>query len=778
MVLVMCCWHTVSGQLRISGRITDSTFHPVAYATVELLQDSIPAHSGFADSTGSYLLAGIVPGKYRQVVKYLGSNIWEQTLFINRDTVMDIRIPSNAGKYLSGVTITANKKLIEQLGDKLIFHVENSPLSKGFNAIEVLQRSPKLTVGPDGEVLLANRSVTLLINGRKPTLQGAALASFLAGLNAEDIKRIEIQNSASAEQDATAGGGVVNIIVKKKLNGFKGIAKSSYLFRKQDYGTYNGSLSLNYGSEKLGLYSVFGYSDNKDLGKTNGKFAYQSGVTNTNTESFDQTDNSIDLRTGLVYYPNKRNEFGIEGYINRNSFNFDEQGTQQLSVKNTAPVNSNIHSISGLKNKPWYVTLNYGYKTDSSGSSIQFIGDLGRENSRPFNDVQTYYPDDPVRNSHYQYRTTALSDYFTIQADWTQQCSHGIQLQAGLKYGKVKRSNVVIPQFLENNQWIIDENQHQDFDNNEGIFAGYGTLSKQWKQHFLKAGLRAENTSVKGFNRRNNKDVSQRYTQLFPSLFYKYNWQQDEGFSASYKRSITRPSFADLNPYTVKQNDYLYQIGNPYLQPYYMDMAELSLDIPSQSFTLFGRKTVNIIQGAYFTDNNLVNYFQPQNFGNFYETGIDHNYSGDLAKWCYASVSTGVFYNSFEAVDGVKTAGISFYNNIYLHFSLSKTWSVDLFNNYQHRYRNKNLLGEPKYKTDVVLKKSFPQAGLICMLRANDIFNTRIDENLSYYKDFTSYFYMKRLTRSISFSIQYTFDNKKKVNTDRVSSQNESRQRL
>ncbi|SHM62375.1 Outer membrane receptor proteins, mostly Fe transport [Chitinophaga jiangningensis] len=778
LVLVMYCCQPLWGQHRIAGKITDSTFHPIAFATVELLQDSIPVRIGFADSTGSYTLTDISPGKYQQVVKYLGDKIWANTMQICRDTVMDIRIFAVAGSNLSGVTITANRKLVEQVGDKLIFNVENSFLSKGFSAVEVLQRSPKLTVGADGEVIMGNRRVTLLINGRKSTLQGAALGSFLSGLNSEDIKRIEIQNAASAEQDANAGGGMVNLVLKKKLNGFRAIAKTSYLFRKEDYGTYNGNLNLNYGSEKLAVYSVLGYSRNRDLGKTNGTFAYQSGVTNTNTATFVQQDNSLDLRTGLVYYPDNRNEFGAEAYFNKNDFNFNEYGTQQLTVKNTAPVNSNIHSVSGFENKPWYVTLNYGYKPDTLGSSLQFIGDIGRDNSVPFNNVQTSYPGDASRNGHYIYHTTALSDYYTLQLDWTRKMSNGMDLQAGIKYGNVRRSNVLIPQFLKDNEWVIDQNQHQDFDNQESILAGYAMASRQWKHHFIKAGLRGERTAVNGFNRINHQEVSQHYARLFPNIYYKYNWTDNKSFSVNYKRSITRPSFADLNPYTVKQNDYLYQVGNPYLQPFLTDIGELSLDLPAQSLTIFGRKTVNTIQGAYYTDNNLVNYFQPQNFGRFYETGIDHNYSGNVTKWFYASISTGIFYNDFEAIDGVNTAGLSFYNNIYFHFNLSNSWSVDLFNNYQHRYRNKNLLGEPKYKTDVVLRKTIPRAGLILMMRGNDIFNTRIDENLSYYRDFTSYFYMKRLTRSILFSVQYTFDNKRKVSNQRVSTDNESRQRL
>ncbi|MVT12295.1 TonB-dependent receptor [Chitinophaga tropicalis] len=773
--LVMLFSNNIFGQIKISGRVTDSAYQIVEYATIELSRDSIHVLKSFSDSTGNYSLTNIRPGSYRLVSSYLGNRQYELNFILTRDTTIDIRFAASTSKDLQAITVKA--KVIERVGDKLYFNVENSIISKGFNGIDVLQRSPKLNVSTDGGIMLNNRAATVLINGRKTSLAGAELNSYLSSLNSEDIKRIEIQEMASAELDATSAGGVINIVSKKIPNGFRAIAKTSYLFRKEEYGTYNGSLGLNYSAAKWTMYSNLNYSRNRDLGRSTSAFNYNTGVKNTYLEKFDADDNDLSWRTGLLLYPDKRNELGIEGYVNNNKAVYDGYGNQQLTRHNSTDVNSKIHSVSAFKNRLWYITLNYTYKTDGQGSTLKFIGDVGRNKSLPSNNVETNYPDDPERSSYYTYNTTALSDYYTLQADWIQKIGSNTELQSGLKYGNVKRNNELTPKFLKDDHWIIDEGQRQDFDNRENIIAGYLSAGKQWNKHYVKAGLRVENTDIKGLNRINSKNVKQNYTRLFPSLYYKYDLKEDRSLSASYKRSITRPSFADLNPYVVKQNDYLYLTGNPYLQPLYMDMAELGLDYPNQSISVFGRKTTNTIQGAYYTDSALVNYFQPQNFGKFYETGIDYYYNRDITKWLYASVSTGIFYNSFKDIAGISTSGTSFYNNIYIQLNPVPTWTVELFNNYQHRYKNKNLSGEPKYKTDVSIRKSFKQ-NIILSFRANDIFNTRIDENLSFYKDFTSYYRLKRLTRSFIISIQYTFDNKKKINTRTIKSDNETRQRL
>lgn len=56
--------------------------------------------------------------------------------------------------------------------------------------------------------MLKNKAATILVNGRKINLSGNDLNNYLSGLSSEDIKRIEIQDVGSVDQDASNIGGL------------------------------------------------------------------------------------------------------------------------------------------------------------------------------------------------------------------------------------------------------------------------------------------------------------------------------------------------------------------------------------------------------------------------------------------------------------------------------------------------------------------------------------------------------------------------------------------
>lgn len=765
-------------QQLLKGKVINQDKNPVLYIKAILLKnDTTILQQTTTDSLGLFSMK-TENGNYTLLLKQFGTTLLKKEIAVNQNTDLG-EIIINEPITLEGVVITADKRVIEQVGDKLYFNVENSPIAKGNNGLDVLQKSPKLNVNSDGDVLLKNKSTSVLINGRKANLTGANLSSYLSSLHSEDIKRVEIQDVASADQDATTDGGVVNIILKKNTIGLRTIASTNYIYRKDKYGSYNGNLNLNYGTNVWNMYANIAYTENNDLGIYNGSINYFTGQKNVRTGSFDQFNNNLSFRLGSNVQINNRNEIGIEGYLDKSKLNFDDNGDFNILTNNSSSTRHSInHSQAKTKDNLWYTTINYNFKTDDKGSQLKFIGDAGEKDSKPFNDVFSQYPDDSSLNSNYLYNTKAHSKYYTLQLDFIQKFENDWELNAGVKFGDVKRDNLLFVQYLRDNQWIDDLNQNQDFNNREKIFAGYATVSKKAGKSYIKAGFRVEQTDIKGINQINNQDLSQNYGKIFPSLYYRYDLAKEKSLAFMYKRSILRPFFSDLNPFVVKQNDYLYLIGNPNLQPSYIDRIELNFDYKKSSFSFFGKKTSNTIQGAYTVDENLVNYFQPKNFGRLYDAGLDYSYNTRLTKWLYGNLGTGIFYSYFEAVDGITTKGTSFYNNIYLQVKLPDNWLIELTNNYQHRYYSKNLRGEPKYKTDISARKSFDKGRLLATMKVTDIFNTRIDQNLSFYKEFESDFRRKMLTRGIMLQIQYTLDSKQKIKSNTVKSENDSRGRL
>lgn len=57
-------------------------------------------------------------------------------------------------KSLGGVTVIATKPFIEQKIDRMVVNVDASPSNAGATALEVLEKSPGVTVDNDGNISL------------------------------------------------------------------------------------------------------------------------------------------------------------------------------------------------------------------------------------------------------------------------------------------------------------------------------------------------------------------------------------------------------------------------------------------------------------------------------------------------------------------------------------------------------------------------------------------------------------------------------------------------
>src|SRR4030095_4102113 len=71
--------------------------------------------------------------------------------------VLPALLITEQAKDLAGVTVTAKKPFIETKIDKTIVNVDASPSSAGATALEVLEKSPGITVDNDGNISLKGK---------------------------------------------------------------------------------------------------------------------------------------------------------------------------------------------------------------------------------------------------------------------------------------------------------------------------------------------------------------------------------------------------------------------------------------------------------------------------------------------------------------------------------------------------------------------------------------------------------------------------------------------
>ena len=95
-------------------------------------------------------------------------------------------------------------------------NVENSIVNAGSTALEVLERSPGVTVDQNDAISLRGRSgVIIMIDGKPTPMSGSDLANYLRGLPSNAIERIDIITNPSAKYDAAGNSGIIDIRMKK-----------------------------------------------------------------------------------------------------------------------------------------------------------------------------------------------------------------------------------------------------------------------------------------------------------------------------------------------------------------------------------------------------------------------------------------------------------------------------------------------------------------------------------------------------------------------------------
>src|SRR6185312_8516756 len=200
--------------VKIVGILIDSLTHePIPYATVALLsqQAKAPVKGAQTDTSGH----------------------------LNLGTLL---MTASKNNILKEVVVAGKKLAFENVDGKKVFSVNQSLVSKGGNAADLLQNIPTLQIDGNGNVNLRGSSnVNVLIDGKPTIIANGNLARILQSIPAASIESIEVIPNPPASYEAN-GEGIVNIILKKNsrpgLNGSADIAGGTR-------GNFNADASLS-----------------------------------------------------------------------------------------------------------------------------------------------------------------------------------------------------------------------------------------------------------------------------------------------------------------------------------------------------------------------------------------------------------------------------------------------------------------------------------------------------------------------------------------------------
>ena len=568
---------------------------------------------------------------------------------IGKDSVAKDTI--NKTVKLDEVVIKSKIPLIQVEIDKTVVNVAAMISSAGSNTLEVLEKTPGLTVDAQGNISMNGRGgVMVLIDGRQKYLSGADLAQYLKSIPGANLDKIELMDNPPARYDA-AGNGVINIRLKKnKIAGMTGSVTTGY--SQGRHGRSNNALNLNYGNKKVNVFSNFGHNYDKNYGEDVFRRSYYgtgnegpSGLVTSSIVLDNQqrySSNGFNGNLGMDYMPSKHTTFGLQlnlntsvndGYATSSSSNYglntlDSVGLGVSIADGTRQnIGSNINMLHKFGKTGRELSADAGYLKNKGGLGQSFENKM-------------YELDGTMSGrTDLLYDLPSYMTVYTVKSDYVHPLADKAKLEAGLKWSMVENDHENDAYRMILNQQVVDNGMSNHFKYSEGYAGAYVSGQKNWKQLGVQLGLRAEHTYGKGRQLGNaevaGSSFNNQYTQLFPSVFinYKLDTISANTLNFSLTRRINRPSYAYLNPFTFVRDQYTQTTGNPNILPQYQYRYELKwqhkrflrMALSYNHFTNVIFQTTNVVEGIFIT--------KPENVEEGYMLLLNTGLSLDPAKW-------------------------------------------------------------------------------------------------------------------------------------------------
>jgi hypothetical protein len=203
----------------VTGVAKDAQGTPLNGATITLFKAKDTSVVKLSvTKEGQYSFSHISEGEYRVGASFVGYNSQLSTPF--QVSAAGVKAPelllTKAAADMKGIVVTAKKPIIEVKADKTILNVEGTINATGSTALELLRKSPGVTVDKDDNLSLSGKNgVQVYIDGRPSPLSGQDLANYLKSMNSAEIDAIELITNPSAKYEAAGNAGIINIRLKK-----------------------------------------------------------------------------------------------------------------------------------------------------------------------------------------------------------------------------------------------------------------------------------------------------------------------------------------------------------------------------------------------------------------------------------------------------------------------------------------------------------------------------------------------------------------------------------
>ncbi len=675
-------------------------------------------------------------------------------------------------KEIEGVTITKTKKAVEQKADRTIFDFSEQEYLNTGSAMEGIKKLPGLIATDVAGMMYQGKILDVYLNGRPLNISTNDLTSFLEGMPANSIEKIEVITQPGAEFPASSGGAIMNIITNKNANKYLTATYSgNYAFTNEDKfrSRTNNSLSLNARNKYFGWQLRVGQS-----------YRESEMVSNQDNLVFSNTDRiarGTFAKAGVTFdLGNDKLLLNYDVYSNNN----DNVTLSNGSFRLPSDLVNNFTALDAAKTNSLRqeAVITYQKRFDEKNKKLDFQAGYTRSDNDFYQD--NVYNQSTVNGLQNQGRLLDNNSVMQV-SNFKVDFSQPIKI---LDEGKISFGGL-----YENQIFDTESKGITNLDYQRNTASTYLEFQAKLKKFDFVLGTRAENYDISGTTRLTDAGgilqdqalIPFNKFKLFPNASIQYNLMNQVYLALNYNKKITLPSISALNPnnntFTGPNSTIT---GNPYLQPTIFDNFEIKLSAFDYAFIGYNVSSIDnqvaqlLSREGDVIKNEQVNIpnMRIHNFNvgmpipfMIFTTPLSEimkvNFNPDKINFLY--VYAGYVKHEIKEIDPKGMFILNLMAQIMLPSEIKMTANYNVLSKKAgfYYFESERPFNE---RFDLTFSKKFLNEKLTVSVYGNDLFNTQVTQLHSRPLVGNSVFlYNKTDTRNFGFSVNYKIPTKNKL---------------
>lgn len=790
--------HLSYSQSKIEGIVTDSRHVPIAYANVLLLQraDSSFVKGAVTDSTGNFSLQDVDQGKFFLT----GTMIGYKTNYLPVDvsganpTVIALRLTEDL-EELSEVLIQAQKPLFEQQMDRLVVNVKSSIISSGSTVLEVLSRTPGITVNRQSNTISINGKdgVMVMLNDKMVRLPLDAVVQMLSGMNTDQIEKIEIITSPPARLDSEGNAGLINIVNSKSQEmGTTGAVSGNlgYGYFHKGYVRFGGSLNLTHRTEKFSFFMDYTLIKNNFLGMFNSsQLTHRPNGQYLSEVSSEKRfrDWNQNGRIGIDFILTPKTTLGAQFSAFSNKSDQLAFNTSEITLGGISHTHIDFKDKERNHWRNFAVNLNLTHRF-TPDHTLSIDGDylyFFHKNPHTYHIHSQYLRENMEEEEQLDNRKHTPIHMWVSKIDYKVLPHEKVRVEAGIK-GFMSDVENNINAWSSKEESVLLETLNQHVLMKENIGAAYLSMDATFNAMTkMQAGLRYEHTYTFLQNITQEPILEKSYGNIFPSFSISQDFINKNRLQFSYSHRITRPTFSDLAPFFTLLDPFTFISGNMELLPAKSHSLQTNFQFKNNYRINFDFTHVSnfIHWDILVVPDQNIQLIQKNNFDNTKNLSLTISGANNFTSWWEGQSSVQGVYQHVRSISQEVPLTRS---NKYLRFNTTQTvkfgngYSAELSGFYQSRSLAGLLILKPFGSLNVGLHKELKANKGTFRLSGEDLLWTQSTRflNGNPLLDYKAGLDIKLTTRLVRLTFSRNFGNRHIKSAKRDTGSEEERKRV